>query len=340
MRARFLLAVSLLAAFLPVSSLHAASNVSVSTAATSGGTFGGSNPKVFTPTAVNAVANRDTIQTSLNAGVGVSVLTASGAAAVGDLTVAASVTKTAGTGATLTLNAVRDLLVNAPIGSTNDLLNLSLFSGRTIALSQSPSLNGGTLTVNSGTFTPGDGTQYMAITGDLTILAAARTAVKLDTSFGRFAVSGSVVLDGALDVSFANNFEDVISEGNAFPIITGASVTGTFAGLPEGSRVTLPNDLGSIKINYTATAVTLSDWQPVIVNLTWDPGTADDGTQVFTNTNTRAGRQLLPHCHRRPGHPRVAHAAHGAGRRGESLHVARLAADDDLVQLCLGARGQ
>ena len=294
MRARFLLAVSLLTVLLPASSLHAASNVSVSTAATSGGGFGGGNPKIFTPTAASAVANRDTIQTSLNAGVGVSVLTASGFGSAGDLTVAASVTKSAGTAATLTFTAVRDLLVNATLDSTADVLNLSLSAGRTIVLGQPVSLNGGGLTVNSGSFTPGDGTQFIAVTGDLTILAAARTAVKLDAgTHGQFNVNGSVALNGALDVSFANNFEDAISSGYSFPIVTATSIAGTFTGLPDGSRVTLPNDLGSVQINYTATAVTLNDWQPVIVNLTWDPGTADDGTAVFTNTNTRAGRHYF-----------------------------------------------
>jgi len=46
-------------------------------------------------------------------------------------------------------------------------------------------------------------------------------------------------------------------------------------------------------VNYTATSVTLDDWRPVIVDLTWDPGTADGGTEVFTNTNTRAGRHYF-----------------------------------------------
>ena len=169
MRAPLLLAISLLAVLLPAASLQGASNVGVSAAPTSGGSFNGGNPNVFTPTAATAVANRDTIQTSLNAGTIVSILTASGAGAAGDLTVADTVTKSAGTATTLTLNAVRDLLVNATLDSTNDVLNLSLFSGRTIVLGQPVSLNGGGLTVNSGTFTPGDGTQIINVTGDLTI---------------------------------------------------------------------------------------------------------------------------------------------------------------------------
>ena len=68
---------------------------------------------------------------------------------------------------------------------------------------------------------------------------------------------------------------------------------GTFTGLPNNSRITFPNELGSVKITYTATTVTLSDWQPTIRELTWDPGTADAGTQVLSNTSTRAGRHYF-----------------------------------------------
>lgn len=58
-----LLAVLSLSAFLP-SIVQAASNVTLNTAATSGGNFNGASPNIFTPTAATAVANLDTVDTS------------------------------------------------------------------------------------------------------------------------------------------------------------------------------------------------------------------------------------------------------------------------------------
>ncbi len=99
MKTRHPLAVLLASFLLPVQHLRAASDVTVSTAATSGGTFSGGNPNVFTPTANAAVANQTTIQTSLNAG----------------------------TSATLTLNALRNLAINAAMQA---LTNTSTRAGR------------------------------------------------------------------------------------------------------------------------------------------------------------------------------------------------------------------
>ena len=56
--------------------LPAASDIAVSTAATSGGGVSGANPNVFTPTANDALTNDATIQTSLNLGTGVTLNTA------------------------------------------------------------------------------------------------------------------------------------------------------------------------------------------------------------------------------------------------------------------------
>ena len=181
MKTRLLPAVLCVSFLLPVQHLRAASDVTVSTAATSGGTFSGANPDVFTPTANAAVANQISIQTSLNAASAVTINTATGA----------------------------------------------------------------------------------------------------------------VTLAGALQVGFANGFEDAIVNGNTFTILSGASLTGTFTRLPNNTRIVFPNELGSVKITYTTTTVVLGDWKPYIRELTWDPGTADAGSQVLTNTSTRAGRHYF-----------------------------------------------
>ncbi len=65
MKTRLLPVAFLVSFLLPVALLHAASDVSVSTALTSGGSFSGGSPNVFTPTANSAVANNGTPAWSL-----------------------------------------------------------------------------------------------------------------------------------------------------------------------------------------------------------------------------------------------------------------------------------
>ncbi len=93
--------------------VRGASDVTISSAATSGGSFAGSAPLVFTPTAAAANADLTTIQGQLDGGGGATVNTASAAGGNGDLTLSESLTKSAGAGSTLTLNAVRDLVFAA-----------------------------------------------------------------------------------------------------------------------------------------------------------------------------------------------------------------------------------
>ena len=338
--------------------LRAASDVTVSAGATSGGAFAGTNPNVFTPTAAAAVANTTTIQNSLNGSNAVTIGTASAAGGNGDLTVATAIAKTAGGSSTLTLNAVRDLAINGQVTSSTGAMPLVLTAGRNIGNSQALTSNGGDITLSptqtftlgaavnagagqvaiqtgsvesasaftltggsvqvaaaaalrlqgtvagpltvAGTVSPAQlaDTGALQVNGALTLQATATTVVDLGgtsegSTFDRISATGAVALAGALQVNLVNNFHDTISGSSVFTIVRGASVTGTFSGYPNGSRFTLANDYGSLRVNYTATTVTLDDWKPVIVNLTWDPGTADGGTQIFSNINTRAGRHYF-----------------------------------------------
>ena len=332
----------------------AASDVTVSSAATSNGAFSGVNPAVFTPTGTPAVANNGTIQISLNAGNGVTVNTASGAGGNGDLVVGSTVSKSSGTSSALILNAVRDLTVNSTIGSSLGALPVTLSAGRNLSITQAITTNGGALilapaqagtlgaslnsgtgsvqlqsggldmassyTITTSTFSTASGTWLGyrgTITGNLfvsgtvspggvttdtisvsqsfTLASSATTVIDLGgaspgSQYDSISVSGAVVIAGSLQLNFLNGFENSIVNGHSFTIISGASITGNFNGLPDGTRITLPNELGSVKINYTATTVTISDWQPVMHELSWDTGTVDSGSLVYSNTNSRTGR--------------------------------------------------
>jgi hypothetical protein len=105
--------------------------------------------------------------------------------------------------------------------------------------------------------------------------------------------NGAVTIGGALQLDCLDGFEDVIVGTNSFTILSGASIVGTFTGLENGSRVFLPDELGSLKVTYTATSVTLSDWQPILIDQTWDPGDTDEGTFVYTNSRLRGRRHYF-----------------------------------------------
>jgi hypothetical protein len=150
-----------------------------------------------------------------------------------------------------------------------------------------------------GELSPGpNGTGSMQVNRALTIQPSAVTKVYLGgtnrgTNFGTLISNGAVTLGGTLQIDCTNGFEDEIIQGHNFTIVTGASITGTFAGLENGSRIFLPDELGSLKVTYTATSVTLSDWQPIIIDQPWDPGLTDEGTLIYTNARIRGKRHYF-----------------------------------------------
>jgi hypothetical protein len=349
---------SLLAVLVPLGA-EAATDITVSTAATSGGTFSGSNPKSFTPSGAVAMVQASTIQTELNGGIGVTIDAASAFGGNGDLTVSSALSKTAGAASPLSLAAVRDLSLGAAISASGGPLPLNLSAGRNIASSQSITTNGGAVVLaptgdftigghlNAGagmvtlqggtlrsatsqTITTAAGmsvaagaamhlqgtvsgplnvggsvspaapgvTGSLQVNGALTLQAGSSTLIELGgtsagSSYDKITATGAVSVAGSLQIDFAGTFHDTVAGTSTFTILQGGSLSGTFAGLPNGSRYTLSNDRGSFRVNYTATTVTLDDWQPVITTLSWDPGTAEAGTAVFSNTNTRAGRHYF-----------------------------------------------
>ena len=339
--------------------LHAASDVTISTAATSGGAFSGTNPKVFTPVDAAAFVQASAIQTELNAGTGVTLETASAAAGNGDITLSTAITKSTGVNtAPMIWNAGRDIAINATFSASVGSVPLTLNAGRKIATTSSLSTNGGpvilapaqemvlgsslgagagAVTLQSGTLrsstsqtvtassvsiaagaalrlqgtvtapltiagsispaAPG-ATGSLQVNGALTLQAGSTTAIELGgtsagSSYDKITSTGAVAVGGTLQVDLTGTFHDTIAGTSTFTIIQGTSVTGSFNGLPNGSRYILSNDRGSLRVNYTATTVTLDDWQPVITTLTWDPGTAEAGTAIFSNVNTRAGRHYF-----------------------------------------------
>ncbi|MCW1912394.1 hypothetical protein OJ996_02345 [Luteolibacter sp. GHJ8] len=339
--------------------LRAASDITISTAATSGGALSGTNPKAFTASAATANLQVSALQTELNAGTGVTVDTASAFSGNGDLTISNAVTKNSGALSPLALTAARDISISGALSASGGAMPLTLNAGRNITSTQGITTNGGavvlaptgefviggTLNAGAGSVTLQKGTlrsatsQTISTAGGMTVTAGASlrlhgavtgplsvagsvspaapgatgslqvsgifslqpgssTSIEIGgTSMGsnydKITATGAVNVAGTLSVDLVNNFHDMIATSNSFTILQGSSIGGTFTGLPNGSRYTLPNDRGSFRVNYTATTVVLDDWQPTVTVLAWDPGTAEAGTEVFSNTNTRAGRHFF-----------------------------------------------
>ncbi|MCW1884761.1 hypothetical protein OKA04_08475 [Luteolibacter flavescens] len=340
--------------------LHAASDVTLSSTVTTGGSFSGANPNVFTPTADAANVQTSAIQSQLNAGTGVTINSASAAAGNGDITLNTTLTRNSGTLASpLVFNAVRDLSIGTTLSATSAAMPLTLNAGRSISNAGSITTNGGAVLLNpteemvlradlnagagavtlqngllrtivssreikGSSFTIASGASlHMTGTVAAALDVAGRIAPASTTAMGGLQVNGTLVLQGGsttqieiggtsagathdkitsngavtvggtLQLEITGNFHDTITPANTFTILQGSSLTGTFAGLPNGSRYTLANDRGSFRVNYTATSVVLDNWQPVVTTLTWDPGTAEAGTAIVAKTNTRAGRHFF-----------------------------------------------
>jgi hypothetical protein len=302
------------------------------------------------------VANSATILAALNAGTSVTINTSSGAAGNGDLTWNSAVSKTTGASATLTLNTVRDLTLNAALSSSVEAMPLVLSAGRAISSTAAITTQGGTVTINTvspftlgsslnagagevllqtgslesaaaqtvtassvqvsaaaawkqhgtvagdlsvaGTLSVGPDAGALQVNGALTLKSTATTVVDLagtsqGSGYDSLTASGEVTIAGSLQLNFLSGFENLIVNSNSFTILSGSSITGIFTGLADNARITLPNELGSVKITYNATNVVIGDWQPYVRELTWDPGTSDAATQVLSQTNTRAGRHYF-----------------------------------------------
>ena len=127
-------------------------NVTIQASGTATNVSGG---PAYTTTNDSAIITTGMIESALNAGTNVSITTgALGTnSQVGDITVASSITKSAGTDAMLTLTANHSVFINQPISSTVGKLNFSTTAnsaggtGGSVNVASSLALNGGTMTV-------------------------------------------------------------------------------------------------------------------------------------------------------------------------------------------------
>ncbi|WP_218082674.1 CHAT domain-containing protein [Anthocerotibacter panamensis] len=261
-------------------------DVTIQDAASARGTFTGSNPSIFTPTGNNAIADRNTIQTSLNNGTDVTVTTGTTGSQPGNITVQNTITKSSGSNALLTLNAANDINVNADITSTSGQLNVNLAAGGNINFAANADIitNGGDLSTSgvnfdssSGTINAGSGTVSLGHTGtvnlgNLTVDSLSITAGDNITDSGILNVAGVTTLNTAtnrditLDSTTNNlNIVSVVNARNVSLVDTNAinlsasnisgNLTVTATGITQngslvvGNATTLNAGIGDILLN-------------------------------------------------------------------------------------------
>jgi filamentous hemagglutinin family protein len=150
-------------------------NIIIQNAATTNGTFSGGNPNVFTPTGDDAVISVQDIQNQLNVGTNVTITTGSTGTQEGNITVANSITKTAGGAATLTLEAANNIIFNSgvEITSQSDALNMILTAdsdrsgvGDFIATNAKIQANGGQISLSANAVRLEDGAGMQSLGSD------------------------------------------------------------------------------------------------------------------------------------------------------------------------------
>jgi len=161
--------------------------------------------------------------------------------AASSFTVGGSYTQTAGT-------TTVDGTITAPSGMT--LQKGSLLGQGTVAASVTSS--GATVTAGDSSKKPGTltitGTYTQQSKGTLDIYVGGTAA----GTFGDLAVSNGVSLGGTLTIKLVNKFVPAV--GDSFTIVTGSTLSGTFATV-NGTSI---NSSEHFEVNYTSTAVTLT----------------------------------------------------------------------------------
>jgi hypothetical protein len=152
--------------------------------------------------------------------------------------------------------------------------NLNLTTGA--ATGVRPTASGTDLNLAGGALAISSGSDLIINIGGLAV----------DTGYNQLKVTGDVNLNG-LDLTLSGGFTS--SSGDVFTIVSAPSVSGTFNGLPENAIV--PLNGRSLRVNYTATTVTLTDTPnspPTIAHdqasVTADEGSTAANTGTFSDT--------------------------------------------------------
>jgi hypothetical protein len=194
-----------------------------------GGTFNVSG--VFTPSADTAsIANGD-IQSFLNAGTSVTISTHSAFASTGSITegATATITKSAGGNATLSLTADTSIAISQAISSSTGQLAVTLDSGTTDTISAAISANGGAVNLTDGGALSESGGGLVSTTGTLTTSSVGGTTLGGANAVGTFngsnTTSGGISLTNTATTLALTGLSNTSTDGNGISVFNTGGIT-------------------------------------------------------------------------------------------------------------------
>ena len=146
-------------------------------------------------------------------------------------------------------------------------------STSTISASSGLQIQGGLLSgfgtisapiTNNAMLRPELGGTGLNVNGAVSLLGASNLVFQLGgltqgSQYGFLHVNGAVALGGNLVLSFVNNFQNTVSSANTFTVLSStAPLTGLFANIASGSRLTTTDASGSFVVTYSGNNVVLS----------------------------------------------------------------------------------
>lgn len=162
---------------------------------------------------------------------------------------------------------------------------VTLANGATLSASgpidvgTSPLAGTGTITAPAvtagGLVSPGSSPGQLNLSGNLSLLATSTTLFELGgttqgVTYDFLNVGGTATLNGTLQLSFVNSFQSAVLPSNTFTLLSAPTVTGTFTNVStSGLRLFTTDGAGSFQVNYSGTALTLTNFVPVPEPSTW-----------------------------------------------------------------------
>src|SRR5579883_2449505 len=282
-------------------------NVTISSSATTNGTFSGGSPNVFSTTANSAVANTTTIQNSLNSGTSVTINTTPAGSQDGDITVSSTITKSAGSTATLTLNAGSGgaapgvININQAITSTTGALNVTLAGQGTITLGAGITTNGGAFNASvqstgnpsilqtAGTINTGSGSLTFSVPTTTTGSIGTSSSPILTTSTGTLTItagSGGAFISNTGSLTLAT---PTLNTNSPLTVLSSGTLTLPAAAISTGTgSIDLESNGGTLTTRGTLTTTSgdiklvASGLLTINNNLTTGSGTANGITLTGT----------------------------------------------------------
>ena len=176
------------------------------------------------------------------------------------------------------LSGTGRIVLNA-YGSNWDTARLTAFNGTTITQGAGHTITGqGNISanlLNGGILDPGFDTGYLQVSGALSLLDSSDLKFEIGglaqaLTYDFLNVTGTVLLDGLLDLSFTNGFESLINDTEVFTLMSAASpIAGVFDNAANGGRVVTADGRYSFQVNYgpgssfSANSVVISDVETV-----------------------------------------------------------------------------